>query len=194
MPPGFSGLELMKSIKTFRYFFLFGIFLLTAWFAPSTVFADEVSEYRLKAAFIQKFAKFIDWPKDAFSSPSSPIKIGVLGDTPMSEEISLIAGRYVAGRKLEVIRDYDLDEDGSVHILFIGESESRSYRKNFKRLGNQPVLTIGESRKFCLQGGVINLFLAQNKMRFEINQGQAEKLGLNISSKLLRLARTVYNK
>ncbi len=184
----------MKAFKTIRYFCLLGIFIQAAWFAPSAAFADEVSEYRLKAAFIQKFAKFIDWPEDAFSSPSSPIKIGVLGDSPINEEISLISGRSIAGRKLEIIRHYDLKGGDPVHILFIADSEPKDYRKIFKRLENRPILTIGESRKFCQQGGVINLFLSLNKMRFEINQGKAEALGLNVSSKLLRLAKTVYSK
>ena len=45
--------------------------------------------------------------------------------------------------------------------------------------------------RFLAQGGMIRLFLDSNRVRFSINQVAAETAQLQISSRLLRLAREV---
>ncbi len=57
--------------------------------------------------------------------------------------------------------------------------------------GALPTLTVGETSGFLTQGGMIRFFLENNRVRFSINQTIAESAGLQISSRLLRLARSV---
>jgi hypothetical protein len=52
-----------------------------------------------------------------------------------------------------------------------------------------PVLTVGESPDFIAQGGIINFVRGAGMMRFEIDQEAARRARLQISSRLLRLAR-----
>jgi hypothetical protein len=54
-----------------------------------------------------------------------------------------------------------------------------------------PTLTIGELQGFSEWGGVIELFVDDNKFRFEINAAAARRGNLKVSSQLLRLARAV---
>ena len=54
-----------------------------------------------------------------------------------------------------------------------------------------PILTIGETPGFAARGGIINLTLEDNKVRFEVNIGAAKQANLNISSRLLALAKIV---
>jgi hypothetical protein len=51
-----------------------------------------------------------------------------------------------------------------------------------------PVLTVGDTEGFLRAGGVINFVLEGSKVRFLIDQAAAERSGLRISSKLMRLA------
>ncbi len=51
------------------------------------------------------------------------------------------------------------------------------------------LLLIGEAEYFSQRGGILNFFIEKNKLRFEINLDAATRVGLTISSKLLRLAR-----
>jgi len=53
------------------------------------------------------------------------------------------------------------------------------------------VLTVGEHEHFLDQGGIMRLFLENNRVRFSVNQQSADRAGLQISSRLLRLARAV---
>jgi hypothetical protein len=53
----------------------------------------------------------------------------------------------------------------------------------------RPILTVGESETFLRAGGIVNFFMDDGKVRFEINQDAASRAQLRISSRLLRLAR-----
>ena len=58
-------------------------------------------------------------------------------------------------------------------------------------LKRSSTLTIGGTEGFATLGGIINLAIEGNKLRFEINPLAADRAGLKISSKLLNLARIV---
>ena len=55
-------------------------------------------------------------------------------------------------------------------------------------MGPSPVLTVGEHVQFSRLGGVIAFIRDGNRVRFEINLDAADRAGLQVSSKLLRLA------
>jgi len=52
----------------------------------------------------------------------------------------------------------------------------------------KPVLTVADMDGFLRAGGVINFVLEGSKVRFLIDQEAAGRSGLQISSKLMRLA------
>ena len=59
-----------------------------AGMAAAQTARDRASDTLIKAAFLHKFASFVEWPLGSFSSSTSPLRIGVLGD----------AGDFRAGR------------------------------------------------------------------------------------------------
>jgi hypothetical protein len=147
--------------------------------------------YRIKAAFLYNFAKFTEWPGSAFAAADSTLHLCVLNDSSFGEALRTIDGRSVSGHKIRVRH---VDRGSAVkncHLLFVGTSEAGDVRQILKSLGGAPVLTISDIADFATVGGVIRLKTAKNKIRFEINQAVAERLGLRLSSKLLRLAEII---
>ncbi len=161
--------------------------------APFSLAQEEKpTEYQVKAAFLYNFAKFVEWPSDAFADPRSPIVLGILGEDPFGALLSeMVAGKTVNGRRLEVRHFRRGENFRDCHILFISSSEKRSVPLILGSLGGMSVLTVGETEGFAASGGTINLFLEQNKVRFEVNVEAATRSRLKISSKLLALARIV---
>jgi hypothetical protein len=145
--------------------------------------------YRLKAAFLFNFAKFVDWPATAFTNDNSPFIIGVLGEDPFGDELT----QTVAGKKIDdhsiMIQPFHAATDATnCHILFICTSEKKRLAEIVPRLRGNPVLTVGETDGFIESGGVINFFTENNKIRFQISDDAAKAAGLKISSKLLSLS------
>jgi len=153
------------------------------------------SEYLIKAGFIYNFAQLVQWPSVVFSQADSPIVIGILGTDPFGTTIDrVVENKKLDGRNLVVKRlkwGKDLKDLKDCNILFVSSSEKEHIPDLFNMVKWLPILTIGETPGFATRGGIINLTLQDNKVRFEVNIEAAKQANLNISSRLLALARIV---
>jgi hypothetical protein len=158
---------------------------------PGAARAQGTPEYDLKAAFLYNFTKFVDWPSSAFPDAGSPLRICVLGEDPFGRSLQAVAdeNEEVGGHKLTVISTKSLSRPGGCQVLFISRSEQERLPQILAAVKGAPVLTVGDSRGFLDHGGIINFILEGSKVRFEINPEAADRVGIKISSKLLRLAR-----
>lgn len=148
----------------------------------------ESPEALVKTAFIYNFAKFTEWPASAFASPQAPLVLCLLGDGP---PLQALDGKSVQAHALQVRRGIRLADAGGCHMLFVAESEARRLTEVLHAVAAQNVLTISDIDDFADAGGVIGLFLMDNKVQFEINVDAANRANLRISSQLLKLARIV---
>jgi hypothetical protein len=149
-------------------------------------------EYEVKAAFLFNFAKFVEWPPDAFPDPATPVTICIVGEDPFGQGLdAVVEGETLNGRRLAVRRLRDLLQARDCHVLFVSRSEKERLPALLAGLRSGGVLTVGEGDGFLEQGGMIRFVLEQNRVRFDINLDAAEHARLKLSSKLLRLARVV---
>jgi hypothetical protein len=150
---------------------------------------SQPTEYQIKAAFLFNFAKFVEWPEEAFSEPNTPIVIGVLGKNPFGDDLErTVRGKTINGRSLTIKEFRSPTEARDCHILFISTSEKTRLPEVFESLQGASVLTVGETERFTEAGGMINFVLEGSKIRFQVNDAAAKSAGLKISSKLLSLA------
>ena len=154
--------------------------------------SSDSSEYLIKAGFIYNFAKLVGWPQGAFAQPDSPIVIGILGTDPFGSIIDhILADKQIDSRRFVIKRlKWGMDLKGC-DILFIGASEAVHLEEVIRSVKGSPILTIGETPGFAKRGCIINLVVEDNKVRFEVNLDAAKQADLNISSRLLALARIV---
>jgi len=151
---------------------------------------EALSEAEVKAAFLYNFTKFVEWPKQTFSSTNAPIQFAVFGDEEFSAKLKTLLGDKKAhGRSFEVKSIFTPQEAKNFHIVFVAGPESRRAAQVLEATKKAPVLTIGESDQFLDAGGMINLFFEDAQLAFEVSPESAQKAGLEISSKLLRLAK-----
>ena len=166
--------------------------LLAVLLSASSAAAQAASEYEVKAAFLYNFTKFVEWPPEAFAARSSQLKVCILGSDPFGRSLeSVIQGEEVQGRRLMLLRVNTLYDPGLCHILFISRTERERIPSILASVADAPVLTVSETDGFVDQGGTINFRILDGKVRFEINQGAAERAKLKVSSKLLSLATRV---
>jgi hypothetical protein len=164
--------------------------LLIAFISLSFAQSDGPTEYQLKAAFVYNFAKFIEWPTSAFNGGSAPLRFCVLGASLVGPELSQITqGKAISGHPIQVqLNARNLTD---CHVLFVSSAHSVPVREIRESLNGAPVLMVGESRDFAANGGTIGFVVEESRVRFEVNLQAAKQMRLNISSKLLSLAKKV---
>jgi hypothetical protein len=149
-------------------------------------------EYAVKSAFLYNFATFVEWPAGAPSASAPQLTICVLGADPFGESLDqVVAGKTIGARPLAIKRVSRVSEAADCAVVFVGAGEGLRLPSLFADLRGLPVLTVGDADGFAEAGGIIGMFVENNRVRFEINLGAAEKARLKISSKLLSLARIV---
>lgn len=152
----------------------------------------EVSkEYRIKAAFLYNFTKFVEWPPERFADDEAPIVIGVLGDDPFGRALEeTVQDRKVNARPVRVVKLNDEAGAAAAHVVFVAEHSENRF-ETFIRDHAGSVLTVGESPRAAELGSVIVFRTIGDKVRFEVNVGAAERRGLKISAQLQKLATAV---
>lgn len=156
--------------------------------APVQAQTSSASEAQVKAAFLYNFAAFTEWPELA----GDTLVVGVVGDEAAADEVArTISGKTVADRVVAARRVDSPAEAGTVHILFITAGSGREDGLIPRPEGGPRPLIVGEEEGFASNGGMVNFYLEQGRVRFEVNVDAVEGAGLRMSSRLLRLARLV---
>jgi len=151
-----------------------------------------LSEYQIKSIFLLNFAKYVEWPVDAFSKTNTPITIGILGENKLGKDLEkTVQNKQVGGRKINILHLTLEDQWKGCHILFISASEKKRMPEVLRKLRVLPVLTVGETEQFTEQGGIIRFLKKEEKVRLEIDLKVARQARLQISSKLLSVADVV---
>jgi hypothetical protein len=149
-------------------------------------------EYEVKAGFLFNFAKFVEWPADAFASADAPLILCLIGDDPFGSTLdTLVKGKAINGHAVLVRRLRRAEDAVGCHVLFIPDSESNRLGDILLAVKSRSVLTVGEVAEFPARGGAIRLFVADSKVRFDVNVGATNAVGLKLSSRLLALAASV---
>jgi YfiR/HmsC-like len=153
--------------------------------------SQTADEYRVKAALIYDFAKFVQWPCDILR-PDDSLSICVLGRNPLNGALAqTMAGKSIEGRPLCFRQISDLKQAASCRVLFLGDRNRRGLPAILDAVRGRGVLTVGDGAGFAAQGGVVNFVPDRGRIHFQINLAAAEEQKLTISSKLLGLAEIV---
>jgi len=153
--------------------------------------APPVSASSVKAAFLYKFAGYVEWPGTPIPA-DAPITIGVAGADPFAAELTEITrGRTVAGRPISVRRVSVEDSFDGLQILFIGDQSRAAERGLLQHARSLPILTVTESAGALADGSIINFTQDKDRVRFEISLYAAELSMLRLNSRLLAVADSV---
>jgi hypothetical protein len=169
------------------------IFILLILFAPHLSFAQDF-EYKVKAEFLERFTRFIDWPADsAINTNDKSFCICVTGKSPFGSYLNEMANQVkIKGKPVEIHQIEQLTAElPKCQILFIARSEKDRLADILKLTQDKPILTVGDTRGFAEDGVLVNFYTSGNYIRFEVNIDRAEKSKLKFSSRLLKLAKLV---
>lgn len=159
--------------------------------------AIDTTEYQIKAAYMYKFAAYIEWPASTFPQADAPITIGVLGADDMEAALRDMTAKNSIQDRAVVIKRFNQGTPlqaaslADTHILFIGQKESKQLKYLLEPLQSQPVLIVTESSNALSAGSIINFIPIEDRIRFEVSVLHAERNGLKISSRLLSVAQNI---
>ncbi len=155
----------------------------------------EATEASVEAAFLYKFAGYVEWSPLAFPSDDSAFVISVMGSEEVAAELAkILPGRSVAGHPVVLRRLRDGESLRGTHLLFVGRMEPARLQAILRAAQQQGALAVTETDRGLELGAAINFVLAADRVGFEVSLEAAEKSGHRISSRMLTVARRVIPK
>lgn len=148
--------------------------------APLPASAQVVQEAALKAAFIYNIALFTTWPADTLAADGR-FYVCVAPDSPLRAALASLNNQPMHERRITLLDAVPGSADWPRCQLAVVDGMAPP----------QPVrglLTVSDGAD---GGAAISLLLQDQHLRFDIDNSAAQRAQLEVSSKLLRLARTV---
>jgi hypothetical protein len=154
----------------------------TAFFAQP-LRAKEASHDATRAMFVLQLSNYVTWPATAFSSPTAPIVVAVLGNPALTAELTTLArSQSVGGRSFEIRAAADAAGCAGAHLVFVSEAaQSRGLT------ASPAALRVSEEAD-KLADTDIAIRMISGRVAFAVNRKDVNRRGLEISSKLMRLA------
>lgn len=166
--------------------------LTAAWLAlsmPGVLAQTQAPEPDLKAAIIANMLLFVDWPaRSAF--PADQLTICHQGNSPVVAALELLDGKTVRNKLVKVLAG-NSENIAECQALYIAPGGIAALDKTISMLSSAPVLIASDSPDYFQRGTMLNLELLAGRIVFDIDLRAAQKAGLQISSKALRMARKV---
>ena len=179
---------MLSNINRYQSLFVFLQIIITSscLLFSSEVFPENFDvEYKIKAAYLYNFTKFIYWPP----KNTLTFNLCLIGNDPFGKIMDPIKQKKVRGKKIVLLHYLNLPKYFQhCHIIYFTQATKIKDKedKNF-----EGVLTIGEKNNFIHAGGMIQFFKSNNNIRFYINQKIIEKNSLKISAKLLEISKVI---
>ncbi len=174
------------------FFLVLGLWALAATSGAASQ-AQDIGEHTLKAAYLEKFQKYVVWPKGVFEKPESPFTVAVWGKDPFGKALDKVFKDKSYGDhpvRVQRVKE-ELADLKKAQIVFVPDANKGDLSKIAKELKGKPVLLVTESKGLAQKGAIVNFYLASANVRFEVNPQEAKRADLKISSALLKLARIV---
>ena len=166
---------------------LLGILTAVTGAIPSAGAAESYSEDAVKAAYLYRFAGYIDWPADALAD--TPFTIAVVGAPGVAGELQRLLPAHPINKGIAQVRQINRVQDvGSAQILFVGRGHADFLRALKSSGARRSTLLVTDEEGGLDSGSMLNFLTIDRRVRFEISVTAAERAQLKISSDPLSVA------
>lgn len=148
-------------------------------------------EANVKAAFLPKFAAYVNWPPGLLGAADAPVRVCIIGRNSFGPGLEEAASRErIDQHPVQIRKLASVNEAAGCHIAFLGGSAKESPGAMLEALRGQPILTVTDAR-LGADRGVVHFVLKDGRVRFHIDDALAGRNNLGISARLLSLAVSV---
>jgi hypothetical protein len=146
----------------------------------------NLGELAVKATYLYKFPPFVEWPAGGLPAGEN-FTLCIVGDDPFGAMLDrAVEGQQVKDRPIVVRRLAIFNGDGGCQMVYATGSSAQPVPAILAALRGKPILSVTDGERDAK--GMLNFVIADNRVRFEIDDKTAADSGFVISSKLLSLA------
>ncbi len=150
----------------------------------------QVDQDLLKAAYMERITRFVEWPSECLSDGNTIMTVGVVNNPEFANTIKeIFRSQKIKNRTVKVINLHEGDDISSCQICFLGKIGSASLKSTITLANKHGILLFSQSKVYAKEGVHINFYIEKGKLKFEINESSVKLAGFKISHLLMKSAR-----
>lgn len=165
----------------------------TVFFVGDTPVLSRTRLYKeanLKSGLLYRICKFSRWSRQM--EPDKPFIISIIGTPSPRNEIYIPPERKLHKKNIQIRKIEKLSEVGDTHVLFIAASETYRLDSILAYIADKDILSASSTKDFAKKGVMVNMFMDDETLRFDINREAERKSLVNLHSQLYTIARKVF--
>lgn len=148
--------------------------------------ANAAADAAQKCRLLLTLTRYVQWPDTV--AASEPLRLCVAQRSePVLQSLMALQGQLVNGRRVQVQAKAPWDH---CHVLYLHAS-AEGADAQLKALGDKATLTVGDAPDFIQQGGMVQLLVANDALRFDVDLAAIHRARLGLSGQAMKLARRV---
>ncbi len=169
------------------------LFFLLNIFTGIDTHAQQNREYPIKATWLHKFTKYIDWP-EPFPDEEN-FTIGIFdNDEEMIPHLEDLIEFKRAKNRMIIVKQFsaksipNANELEYCDMFFISKKNKDIEEKVMAICDKTNTLLVGETKNFAQRGGSIGFFIKNNRINVALNRNIVENATYKVSPQLLRVS------
>lgn len=142
----------------------------------------------MKVGYLYNFAKYVQWPDEQRST----LRFCVAGDDGLGKALDTLIGKPVRTMQIAVRHAVSPQEIPQCDLIFVAEGQAPLLSRVRQAVNGYPVLIVTESADVLPKGAMVALIQSDNRIVFEVDLSTARQVGLQVSGKMLQVARKVH--
>jgi hypothetical protein len=134
-----------------------------------------------QAIYLFNLIRYIDWK-------SEKIVVGVMGDSPVTSELEVIAKR---NSKVEVRSLDDLMSIAECQMVFFPKASDLEFFQAQSVIADLPILLIVDRKQLVANGAEMGFYNEDDELKFVVNTKAIDETGIRVSHSILERARTI---
>lgn len=168
---------------------LLGLLLLGGAAAQALAQDSAADEYDIRAAMLFNITRFVEWPASKLNAQHPQILVCIVGSDPIGPSFDhFLQSQGGGGKSVQVRHLSSFDSAGACHVLYVSLRERKDLKRSAPGLAKANVLLVSERPNAGSPDQTIGLPTVDEHIHIDVNLAAAQRAGLTISSKLLRLA------
>jgi len=152
----------------------------------------QYNENLIKAAYIERITRFVEWPANEKLTSQDLFIIGVYEEDVFFDILNTVfKEKLIKEHKVKVISIKLPEQINTCNICYISAKAKSSIGKFIDSANSSGVLLISDTPGFSKAGVHINFYIEEEKLKFEINEKSMVSAGFKVSYLLLQNNRII---
>ena len=152
----------------------------------------QSDENIIKAAYIERITRFVEWPDSQSSKDTGTFIIGVYRDNELYSILKIaLRDKNIKNRKVTVIELANYENIVSCNLCYMSVISNNEIDKLMSVANKSGVLILSFGKDYGIKGIHINFYVEEKKLKFEINRQSVSAGNFKISSLLMNNSKII---